>query len=168
MLRMTQRLSFVEGSERVCQVTDAALAAVALGRTVMRLRWLLREEGSVTQEQERIVENALVSLKGLRRDPLATAASLRSAAMQLLPDMPVAGESPVSAENREIQPSGVGLGTLRRMAACLVQAAQLIDAAPGFFHKGGPMQQAADHPHAHADLRHLIAPRVKRPVSRTA
>lgn len=168
VLRMTQRLSFVEGSARVFQVTDAALAAVALGRTVMRLRWLLREEGSVTQEQERIVENALASLKGLRRDPSATAAALRSAAMQLLPGMPVAGESPVSAENREMQPFGGGLGTLRRMAACLVQAAQLIDAAPGFFHKGGPMQQAADHPHAHADLRHLIMPRVKRPASRTA
>nr|WP_277876919.1 FUSC family protein [Acetobacter conturbans] len=167
VLRLTQRLSFVEATPRVFHVTDAALAAVALGRSVMRLRWLLREDGNATPAQQRIVEEALDSLKDLRRDPIATAAHLREAAVRLLPELEeisgAAGPGPVAPAT-----AATRLGTVRRMAACLIQAAQLIDAAPGFFHKDGPMQQAADHPLAHADLRHLTMPRVTRPASRPA
>ncbi|MFT8717776.1 FUSC family protein [Acetobacter sp.] len=167
VLRMQQRLSFVEGSHRVFHVTDAALAAVALGRSVMRLRWLLREDGNASPEQERIVEDALAALKDLRRDPIATACRLREAAKQLLPDLRETGGPAEAGGNQETEGNS-RLGTVRRMAACLVQAAQLIDAAPGFFHKGGPMQQAADHPFANADLRLFTMPNATRPVSRAA
>lgn len=164
VLRITQRLSFVEGGERVFHVTDAALACVALGRSVMRLRWLLREQGNATPAQERIVGDALSALKDLRRDPIATAGRLRSAAALLLPEL---GEDRAFPGGREsgADEGGARLGTVRRMAACLVQAAQLIDVAPGFFHKEGPMQQAADHPLADADLRYLTMLPVKRPAA---
>lgn len=191
VLRLNQRLSFVDTADRVFHVTDAAFAAVALGRVVMRLRNLLRT-GDATPEQQDIVIGALTSMKQLRRDPSATAAALRVAAAELKPAMrPVsAGEDGKSAENpgslREtgtepVLNHGAGrlpgtihsgpvpvLSTARRMAACLVQAAELIDAVPGFFHKEGPMQQSADHPRAHADLRLLIPMRPRRSEPRPA
>ncbi|NHO19127.1 FUSC family protein [Acetobacter oeni] len=194
VLRLNQRLSFVESSERVFHVTDAALAAVALGRVVMRLRTLLRE-GGATSEQKAIVISALVSLRNLRRDPLATAANLRAAASAVKPDLAASGAEEPSAETRtfrglaeaafSLEDEGASgdrpataarraqerlpaLSTARRMAACLVQAAQLIDAAPGFFHKEGPMQQGADDPRAHADLRSLVISPARRSDPRVA
>ncbi|WP_338422315.1 FUSC family protein [Acetobacter musti] len=194
VLRLTQRLSFVDTGARVFHVTDAALAAVALGRVVMRLRTLLRE-GDATPDEKEIVMRALASLRGLRRDPLATAECLRASAAAIKPGLRqiVRPASEVSSQSGpDIRPAalsgelqgdddgisaapGAGadggeavLGTARRMAACLVQAAQLIDAAPGFFHKEGPMQQSADHPRAHTDLRLLTTPYPRRPDPRAA
>ncbi|NHO32572.1 FUSC family protein [Acetobacter fallax] len=194
VLRLSQRLAFVDTSERVFHVTDAALAAVALGRVVMRLRTLLRD-GDATPQQEKAVMHALESLRDLRRDPLATAERLRASAVAIRPGL---AQSPSSAPVRReegqhlVRPAAVSgawmgedgdisgtedmrpdenvavMGTARRMAACLVQAAQLIDAVPGFFHKEGPMQQGADHPRAHTDLRLLTMPRPRRPDPRAA
>ncbi|MBV1837429.1 FUSC family protein [Acetobacter estunensis] len=167
VLRLTMRLSLVERPERVFHVTDAALAAVALGRVVMRLRGLLRLDGRVTLAQEKLVAEALGSLSGLRQDPQATATCLRQAAARLLPPEAARAQAGAAGKARGEEEMR-SVSTVRRMAACLVQAAQLIDAVPGFFHKGGPMQQGAEHPLAQADLRQLIMPRVKRPDSRTA
>lgn len=194
VLRMTQRLSFVETGGRVFHVTDAAFAAVALGRVVMRLRNLLRRSDT-TPEQRAIVMGALAGLRDLRRDPSATARRLRDAAAQvapsLLPDasppfpvgVPVSPEGAVTAVLRPsrhalgtagptvsspVERGDAVLGTKRRMAACLVQAAQLIDAVPGFFHNRGPMQLDAEHPRAHEDLRHMTLSSPRRSDARAA
>ncbi|GEN59749.1 FUSC family protein [Acetobacter nitrogenifigens] len=137
VLRIAQRLSLVETSVRVFHVTDAALTAVSIGRVVARLRRLMNAP-EATGVQTQPVREALLAMRALRQDPLNVSLALRRQAQRLL-----VGTG-----------QGAGnMGSARRMAACLLQIAQLVDVAPGFFHKNGPMQQAADHPRAHADLR---------------
>ncbi|MDG6093667.1 FUSC family protein [Acetobacter sp. AN02] len=140
VLRLTQRLSFFAPAARIFEVTDAAFAAVSLGRVIMRLQALRHTLPKDTPELIPL-SRVFDSFRFLHTDPLKTAAVCQDEARAVL-----------DTENMISTPAHA-----RRMAACMIQAAHLIDAAPGFFHKGGPMQYPADHPGSDHSLRSLPA-----------
>lgn len=144
VLRLVQRLSFFAASGRAFEVTDAAFSAVSLGRVILRLRSLRKESIATGLDSTRMSEalsRALDSFSLLRSAPEETAACCRKEAQVILDGL---GPETTGDDGHDLA---------RRMAACLIQAAHLIDAAPGFFHKNGPMQRMADDPKSGESLR---------------
>ena len=111
VLRLIQRLAGVDADRRQ-RVTDRALIAVDLGRCVLRLRALL--PGLVLEPVARAaVAAALRAVADLRRDPLAAAGMVATAAATL------AAQPAITAR-------------VARAAALLGEIARLIRASPRF------------------------------------
>lgn len=133
--RLAMRLSVgVIPAERQAY-TDAALGAVSLGRLVVRAR-RIADLPSLDAADAETMRVALRGFDRLLRDPEATARGLTDAAQAIL-DHGGAGEGGLQA---------------RLGAACLQQAAYILRAIPGFFHRHGPLQLAPEMPDAHRPL----------------
>lgn len=133
--RLAMRLSVgVLPAERQAY-TDAALGAVSLGRLVVRAR-RIAELPSLDAADAQAMRAALHGFDGLLRDPEATARGLMEAAQAIL---------------GRAGPGEAGLEA-RRGAACLQQAAYILRAVPGFFHRHGPLQLSPEMPDAHRPL----------------
>ncbi|MBE7620794.1 FUSC family protein [Gluconacetobacter entanii] len=133
ILRIIQRFSLVSPPGRVYELTDAAFMAVSLGRVLVRLRTLVTSPAIHEDDRVRVME-ALGAFRYLRSDPAQTVQTLRATALTLLSHL-----------DRRGLPAHT---PTRRIAACLEQASLLIGAIPGFFHRHGPLQMAADMPGA--------------------
>ncbi|CAP57703.1 FUSC family protein [Gluconacetobacter diazotrophicus] len=134
--RMVQRLALcMPPAERQARI-DAALASVSLGRLVIRARRIA--DGPALAARDRAaLHAALGGFARLRRDPDGTARGLEGAA-----DAMRAGAD-----------TGTDAGLAAwRVAACLDQAAHILRAVPGFFHRHGPLQLAPDMPGARRTL----------------
>ncbi|MFB9871305.1 FUSC family protein [Acetobacter farinalis] len=133
--RMMMRFSFLTESVDRQGYTDAAFAALSLGRLVVRLRWnashTLRD-----RQAHALLQEALEAFRLLHRAPLETADRLSHAAYRIstLPD------SAPTALARD------------RAVSCLEQAAYIIRSAPGFFDRHGPLHLGPDMPGADAPV----------------
>ncbi|MBO1325242.1 FUSC family protein [Acetobacter sp. TBRC 12305] len=122
--RLMMRLSFIPTGLDRQGYTDAAFAALSLGRLIVRLRWNATH-ASLDPLARRTLDAALESFSTLRQDPAATADTLRKASFAI----------------RSIPHEEQGLALTReRTVSCLEQAANIIMAVPGFFHHNGPIQ----------------------------
>ncbi|MFT8676639.1 MAG: FUSC family protein [Acetobacter sp.] len=122
--RLMMRLSFIPTGLDRQGYTDAAFAALSLGRLIVRLRWNATH-ASLDPLARRTLDAALASFSTLRQDPAATADTLRKASFAI----------------RSIPQEEEGLALTReRTVSCLEQAANIIMAVPGFFHHNGPIQ----------------------------
>ena len=146
ILRMIQRFSLVASPARVYETTDAAFICVSVGRLIARLRNLV--QNPAVHEQDRACTlAALASFRHLCSQPTRTALILRTAAQEVMRDV-------------EERPAASHVPT-RRIAACLEQASLLVDSAPGFFHKQGPLQLPGDMPGANNRLNMAIPPQTR-------
>lgn len=146
ILRMIQRFSLVAPPARVYETTDAAFICVSVGRLIARLRHLV--QNPAVHEQDRACTlAALASFQHLCTQPTRTALILRTAAQDVMRDV-------------EERPAASHVPT-RRIAACLEQASLLVDSAPGFFHKQGPLQLPGDMPGANNRLNMAIPPQTR-------
>ncbi|GBQ23695.1 fusaric acid resistance protein [Gluconacetobacter sacchari DSM 12717] len=146
ILRMIQRFSLVAPPRRVYETTDAAFICVSVGRLIARLRHLARNPAVHEHDRVRTLL-ALASFRHLCRQPARTAQMLRTAAQEVMRDV-------------EDRPALSHVPT-RRIAACLEQASLLVDSAPGFFHKQGPLQLPGDMPGANGRLNMAIPPQAR-------
>ncbi|WP_220790436.1 FUSC family protein [Gluconacetobacter takamatsuzukensis] len=146
ILRMIQRFSLVAPPRRVYETTDAAFICVSVGRLITRLRHLAQHPAVHAQDRARTLA-ALESFQHLCSHPTRTALVLRTAAQEVMRDV-------------EDRPAPSHVPT-RRIAACLEQASLLVDSAPGFFHKHGPLQLPGDMPGADNRLSMAIPPRTR-------
>lgn len=130
--RMRMRLTMANPPVKLSDYMDAAYATLSVGRLVVRIRQILvtRPLGA---EMSRPVDAALASFRGVRTNPVYTAACLRNAVDTLL------GGGEASLDRA-------------RIAACLLQIAHVLDEAPGFFHKHGPIQLSPRMKQAHRPL----------------
>ncbi|GEB39492.1 hypothetical protein GLI01_35270 [Gluconacetobacter liquefaciens] len=133
--RLAMRLSVGVGPDERQAYTDAALGAVSLGRLVVRAR-RIAELPALNVVDAEAMRAAVRGFDGLLRDPEATARGLVDAAQAILAR---AGEGAAGLE-------------ARRGAACLQQAAYILRAVPGFFHRHGPLQLSPEMPDAHRPL----------------
>ncbi|GAA4478047.1 hypothetical protein GCM10023157_11910 [Gluconacetobacter asukensis] len=133
--RLAMRLSVGVGPAERQAYTDAALGAVSLGRLVVRAR-RIADLPSLDVADAQAMRAALRGFDGLLRDPEATARGLVEAAQAIL---------------GRAAPGEAGLEA-RRGAACLQQAAYILRAVPGFFHRHGPLQLSPEMPDAHRPL----------------
>lgn len=133
--RLAMRLSVGVSPDERQAYTDAALGAVSLGRLVVRAR-RIAELPALNVADAEAMRAAVRGFDGLLRDPEATARGLVDAAQAILAR---AGEGAAGLE-------------ARRGAACLQQAAYILRAVPGFFHRHGPLQLSPEMPGAHRPL----------------
>ncbi|WP_323992631.1 FUSC family protein [Nguyenibacter sp. L1] len=126
IMRLAMRLSLCMAVRERNAYTDAALGAVALGRLVVRARRIAALP--VLDDADRAsLRAALDGFARLRDDPEGTARGLADGAQAMLSR--AAGHAD----------AGYALQA-RRAAACLQQAAYILRAVPGFFHRHGPLQ----------------------------
>lgn len=118
--RMRMRLAMASPPVKLPEYMDAAYATLSVGRMIVRIRQMLAAS-PLGGELSRSVGMALASFRGVRSHPEHTAECLRNAADKLLAD----GQDSLDCA---------------RIAACLIQIAHVLDEAPGFFHKHGPIQ----------------------------
>ncbi|MFT8778116.1 MAG: FUSC family protein [Gluconacetobacter liquefaciens] len=133
--RLAMRLSVGVGPDERQAYTDAALGAVSLGRLVVRAR-RIAELPALNVVDAEAMRAAVRGFDSLLRDPEATARGLVDAAQTILGR---AGDGEAGLE-------------ARRGAACLQQAAYILRAVPGFFHRHGPLQLSPEMPDAHRPL----------------
>ncbi|KDE19565.1 fusaric acid resistance protein FusB [Acetobacter aceti 1023] len=138
--RLMMRLSFIPAGIDRQGYTDAAFATLSLGRLILRLRWNAGYLKSNTQAHAAL-EKALKSFALLRHTPLATADALEQAA---------AAMHTTSTEQE-------GASLMRdRTISCLIQAAGIIRAIPGFYDQYGPIHRSTDEPGANAPVSILL------------
>lgn len=125
--RLMMRLSFLDESVDRKGYTDAAFAALSLGRLIVRLRWNANHTALAPQAHTAL-QQALASFKTLHTTPEQSVQKLRQAA-QSISSTPHPQESCLARE---------------RVVSCLEQAAYIISAVPGFFHQHGPLQLSPD------------------------
>lgn len=133
--RLMMRLSFLDESVDRKGYTDAAFAALSLGRLIVRLRWNAGHTTLAPSAHEALMD-ALKSFKTLHQAPEQTAAKLRNAA-DIISTVPHPEEACLARE---------------RVVSCLQQAAYIITSVPGFFHRYGPLQLSPDIPGANAGV----------------
>ncbi|MFT8432153.1 FUSC family protein [Acetobacter orientalis] len=125
--RLMMRLSFLDETIDRKGYTDAAFAAVSLGRLIVRLRWNADHTSLAPQAHAALLE-ALASFKTLPIAPEQSALMLRQAAHSI-----------------SVTPHPQNTCLAReRVVSCLEQAAYIVSAVPGFFHRHGPLQLAPD------------------------
>ncbi|MGV4876854.1 FUSC family protein [Acetobacter indonesiensis] len=133
--RLMMRLSFLDESVDRKGYTDAAFAALSLGRLIVRLRWNAGHT-TLAPSAHAALMDALTSFKTLHQAPEQTAAKLRNAA-DIISTVPHPEEACLARE---------------RVVSCLQQAAYIIMSVPGFFHRYGPLQLSPDIPGANAGV----------------
>lgn len=133
--RLMMRLSFLDESVDRKGYTDAAFAALSLGRLIVRLRWNAGHT-TLAPSAHAALMDALKSFKTLHQAPEQTAAKLRNAA-DIISTVPHPEEACLARE---------------RVVSCLQQAAYIITSVPGFFHRYGPLQLSPDIPSANAGV----------------
>lgn len=131
--RLIMRLSFLNETVDRTGYTDAAFAALSLGRLIVRLRWNAGRTTLAPQAHAALLD-ALASFKTLHEAPDVTAARLLQAA-QSISSTPHPQSSCLPRE---------------RVVSCLEQAAYIVSSVPGFFHRYGPLQLSPDIRGAHA------------------
>ncbi|MBS1015610.1 FUSC family protein [Acetobacter persici] len=140
--RMMMRFSFLTDDVDRQGYTDAAFAALSLGRLIVRLRWNAGHTLPDGQTHD-LLEDALGSFRYLHSAPLKTAAGLSLAAQKI-----------------SAIPDHAGTALARdRVISCLEQAAYIIRSVPGFFDRHGPLQLTADMPGANAPVSALVPQR---------
>nr|WP_298797992.1 FUSC family protein [uncultured Acetobacter sp.] len=137
--RMMMRFSFLTDAVDRRGYTDAAFAALSLGRLIVRLRWNAGHTLRDGQTHD-ILEEALAAFRHLHRAPLETAASLSLAARKIS-TIPDHGGTALARD---------------RVVSCLEQAAYIIRSVPGFFDRHGPLQLTADMPGADAPVSAVV------------
>nr|WP_244463340.1 FUSC family protein [Acetobacter orleanensis] len=140
--RMMMRFSFLTDDVDRRGYTDAAFAALSLGRLILRLRWNAAHTLPDGQTHA-LLEEALRAFRHLHRAPLQTAASLSLAAQKVS----TISDHAETALARD------------RVVSCLDQAAYIIRSVPGFFDRHGPLQLAADMPGANAPVSAMVPQR---------
>ncbi|MBB2159301.1 FUSC family protein [Gluconacetobacter sacchari] len=131
--RLAMRLSVGVGPAERQACTDAALGVVSLGRLVVRAR-RIAQLPALDAADAASMRAGLRGFDSLLLDPEATARGLVAAAREML------------------ERGGAGGLQARQGAACLRQMAAILRAAPGFFHRHGPLQLAPDMPGARRPL----------------
>lgn len=140
--RLMMRFSFITDDVDRTGYTDAAFAALSLGRLIVRLRWNVGHTLPDGQTHA-LLEEALSAFRHLHRAPLKTAASLSLAAQKI-----------------SAIPDHAGTALARdRVISCLEQAAYIIRSTPGFFDRHGPLHLAADMPGANAPVSAFVPQR---------
>lgn len=138
--RLMMRLSFIPSGIDRQGYTDAAFATLSLGRLILRLRWNA-EHTKLDAQAHAALENALKAFALLRHTPLATADALEQAAAIL--------HTTATDQN--------GASLMRdRTISCLMQAAGIIRAIPGFYGKYGPIHRSVDEVGANASVSTLM------------
>ncbi len=141
--RLMMRLSFVPTGLDRQGYTDAAFTVLSLGRLIVRLRWTVAHAGLDPQARTAL-KSAMQAFSGLHRNPAATAQALRQAATQI---KAMTTEEKGLIINRD------------RVVSCLEQAASIIMAVPGFFHRHGPIHTVADPTSAQPAIPVTVMPR---------
>lgn len=125
--RLMMRLSFLDDRIDRKGYTDAAFAALSLGRLIVRLRWNADHTALAPDAHLALLE-ALASFKTLHKTPELSVQKLELAAHRIS-SMPHPQHNCLARE---------------RVVSCLEQAAYIIGSVPGFFHQHGPLHLSPD------------------------
>ncbi|MCG4260255.1 FUSC family protein [Acetobacter senegalensis] len=137
--RLMMRLSFLDESVDRKGYTDAAFAAISLGRLIVRLRWNAGHTVLAPSAHDALLD-ALKSFRTLHHAPEQTAAELLKTAHHI---------------SAIPHPEAACLAR-ERVVSCLEQAAYIITSVPGFFHRYGPLQLSRDIPGANAGVTAVV------------
>ncbi|GCD50531.1 FUSC family protein [Acetobacter pasteurianus] len=139
--RLMMRLSFIPSGIDRQGYTDAAFATLSLGRLILRLRWNA-EHVQLNAQARTALESALKAFSMLRHAPLSTAEALEQAA------------AVIHATTTDQEGANLMRG---RTISCLMQAAGIIRAIPGFYDKYGPIHRSVDEVGATAPVSTLVS-----------